>query len=118
MTRVGSFGSTTTSNCRQPGSPRAAAAFSASFSMNASTFSGRIRMSTCRTKLIAFPLDLETRSLACRADRLRHARHQLVRRFREELDELVARDQALEEPRRLVMPGARRPRHARDLLQL
>src|SRR3712207_2905737 len=51
MTWVLSFGSTSTSNCLQPGSLRAAAALSASLFMNDSTFSGLIRISTCRTNI-------------------------------------------------------------------
>src|SRR3972149_1233765 len=54
MPLVRSAGSTSTSNCLQPGSvSRACCAFSSSMPMNASTFSGLMRSWTASTKLIA-----------------------------------------------------------------
>src|SRR3989304_3555565 len=55
MMEVLSSGFTSTSNCRQPGSLRAARAFSSAFCMNESTFSGFIRIFTCSTRLISSP---------------------------------------------------------------
>src|SRR6185436_4639318 len=55
MTDVLSSGSTSTSNCRQPGSLRAALAFSTHFCMKLAMFSGLILIFTCRTRLMASP---------------------------------------------------------------
>src|SRR6266571_2436973 len=51
MAAVRSFGSTSTSNCRQPGSLREWAAFSSALAMKLSTFSGLMRRSTDRTNI-------------------------------------------------------------------
>src|SRR5436305_1082864 len=51
MILVLSFGSTSTSNCRQPGSLRASRAFSSAIFIQRSTFSGLTLMFTTRTNM-------------------------------------------------------------------
>src|SRR5437868_6074336 len=56
MTLVFSFGSTSTSNWRQPGSLRASRAFSSAIFIQRSTFSGLMRIFTTRTNMGGFLL--------------------------------------------------------------